>query len=114
MCDQCVERHTRANLNPLASLASLEHRLAAQLSLSDADAAAAAAAADSLASSNGFFDLLNVRPLVLLVLIIFTYSYLRFSSVCNSTVIVDSSRRVQKEFFPNKKLYPKWCAYRTM
>ena len=46
---------TSAKANPLASLDSLAHRLAAQLSLTDGDAGA-----DSLASSNGLFDLLNV------------------------------------------------------
>lgn len=51
--------HANAESNPLASLASLAHRLASQLSLSDGNAGDAAAA-DSLASSNGFFDLLNV------------------------------------------------------
>ena len=52
--DQQLVTSTIDKANPLASLASLARRLAAQLSLADGDAA------DSLASSNGLFDLLNV------------------------------------------------------
>ena len=52
--DQQLVTSASDKANPLASLASLASRLAAQLSLADGDAA------DSLASSNGLFDLLNV------------------------------------------------------